>query len=153
MRARVDDPIIALMLCHDTEVTLDYVKKASKNVENQFLWKEIATTFIRLKDLLNSKGYHKEASAFHKKSEKWGCLDRLVPNWNNLHAIGKRLLERIQPSKIDFKVLATDVIKAFMRDEKKDAQAIAEVAYLAPGLEKDNFRYLLNQFYSGIEHS
>ncbi|KAK3824946.1 MAG: WD40-repeat-containing domain protein [Benniella sp.] len=51
------------------------------------------------------------------------------------------------------KTLATDIIRAFKREEFKDAKAVAEVVYLAPALEKDDFRYLLKEFYSGIDQS
>ncbi|KAG0207778.1 hypothetical protein BGX31_002509, partial [Mortierella sp. GBA43] len=51
------------------------------------------------------------------------------------------------------KTLATDVIRAFKRDELKDAKAVAKVLYLAPVLENDDFRYLLKELYSGIEQS
>ncbi|KAG0244123.1 hypothetical protein BGX31_009775 [Mortierella sp. GBA43] len=51
------------------------------------------------------------------------------------------------------KRLATDVIREFSRDELKDSMAVSEVVYLAPVLEKDVFRSLLKQFYSGIERS
>jgi len=49
--------------------------------------------------------------------------------------------------------LATDVIRAFKRDEFKDSKAVTEVMYLAPILEKDDFEYLLKEFYSGIDQS
>ena len=51
------------------------------------------------------------------------------------------------------KMLATDVIRAFKRDELKDAKATTEVLYLAPVLETDDFRYLVKEFYSGIDQS
>jgi hypothetical protein len=51
------------------------------------------------------------------------------------------------------KALATDVIRAFKRDEFKDAKAVIEVVYLAPVLEKDDFRYLVKEFYSGVDQS
>jgi hypothetical protein len=51
------------------------------------------------------------------------------------------------------KTLATDVIRVFKRDEFKDTKAVTEVVYLAPVLENDDFRYLLKEFYSGIESS
>jgi len=51
------------------------------------------------------------------------------------------------------KALATDVIRAFKRDELKDAKAVAEVVYLAPVLAKDDFRYLVKEFHNGIEQS
>ncbi|KAF9353614.1 hypothetical protein BGX34_011467 [Mortierella sp. NVP85] len=49
--------------------------------------------------------------------------------------------------------LATDVIRTFKRDELKDAKAIAEVVHLAPVLKKEDYRYLLKEFYSGVDQS
>jgi len=49
--------------------------------------------------------------------------------------------------------LVTDIIRAFKRDEIKDAKSVTEVVILAPVLEKDDFRYLVNEFYSGIDQS
>ncbi|KAK3806091.1 MAG: hypothetical protein J3Q66DRAFT_422285 [Benniella sp.] len=51
------------------------------------------------------------------------------------------------------KALATDVVKEYVRDELKDTKAIAEVVCLAPVLEKDDFRFLLRQLYTGIDQS
>ncbi|KAF9342567.1 hypothetical protein BGX34_007970, partial [Mortierella sp. NVP85] len=50
------------------------------------------------------------------------------------------------------KALATDVVKEYVRDELKDAKVI-EVACLAPVLEKDDFRCLLRQLFTGIDQS
>ncbi|KAG0239060.1 hypothetical protein BGX31_003033, partial [Mortierella sp. GBA43] len=49
--------------------------------------------------------------------------------------------------------MATDVIRAFKRDELKDAKVIAEVVYLAPVLNKDPFRDMLRDFYTAIDQS
>ncbi|KAG0204157.1 hypothetical protein BGX31_003242, partial [Mortierella sp. GBA43] len=49
--------------------------------------------------------------------------------------------------------LSKGVIRAFMRDELKDAKAIAEVVCLATVLNKDTFHDLLRELYSGIDHS
>ncbi|KAF9344605.1 hypothetical protein BGX34_005487, partial [Mortierella sp. NVP85] len=49
--------------------------------------------------------------------------------------------------------MAMEVIRAFKRDELKDAKVVAEVVCLAPALNKDEFHELLSEFYSGIEHS
>ncbi|KAF9358566.1 hypothetical protein BGX34_008876 [Mortierella sp. NVP85] len=49
--------------------------------------------------------------------------------------------------------IATDVIRAFKREEIKDAKVVAEVVCLAPVLDKDTFHDLLRGFYSGIDHS
>ena len=51
------------------------------------------------------------------------------------------------------KAMSTEVVRAFKRDEIKDAKAIAEVVCLAPALDKDTFQDLLSEFYSGIDHS
>jgi hypothetical protein len=49
--------------------------------------------------------------------------------------------------------MASDVIRAFKRNEIKDSKAIAEVACLAPVLSKDAFHDLLRELYSGIDSS
>jgi len=51
------------------------------------------------------------------------------------------------------KTLATDVIRAFKRDEFKDGKSVTEVVFLASVLERDDFRYLVKEFYSGIDQS
>ncbi|KAF9363166.1 hypothetical protein BGX34_004753, partial [Mortierella sp. NVP85] len=49
--------------------------------------------------------------------------------------------------------LAKDVIRAFKRDEFKDAKAVAEVVHLAPVLENDDFRHLVNALHTEIDQS
>ncbi|KAF9347650.1 hypothetical protein BGX34_002968 [Mortierella sp. NVP85] len=49
--------------------------------------------------------------------------------------------------------LATDVIRAFKRDEFKNAKSVTEIVQLSPVLHSDDFRYLLKEFYTGIEQS
>ncbi|KAG0053542.1 hypothetical protein BGZ83_000895 [Gryganskiella cystojenkinii] len=49
--------------------------------------------------------------------------------------------------------MATDLIRAYFRDELKDAKAIAEVVCLAPVLEKEDYRTLLSHLVDGIEGS
>ncbi|KAI8345451.1 hypothetical protein B0O80DRAFT_431668 [Mortierella sp. GBAus27b] len=51
------------------------------------------------------------------------------------------------------KILATGIIRAFKREEIKDAKAVTEVVQLAPVLESSDFRHLLKDFYSGIDQS
>ncbi|KAK3823459.1 MAG: WD40-repeat-containing domain protein [Benniella sp.] len=48
--------------------------------------------------------------------------------------------------------MATEVIRAFKRDEIKDAKVVAEVVSLVPILDKDAFQNLLREFYSGMDH-
>ncbi|KAG0056057.1 hypothetical protein BGZ83_006494 [Gryganskiella cystojenkinii] len=49
------------------------------------------------------------------------------------------------------RTLATDLIRAFTRDELKDAKAVVEIVCLGPVLEKDDFHHLLMLFVNGIE--
>jgi hypothetical protein len=51
------------------------------------------------------------------------------------------------------KTMATDLIRAYTRDELKDAKATAEVILLAPVLEKEDYRILLSQLVNGIDGS
>jgi len=73
-------------------------------------------------------------------------LDTTAQNW--LQAIEK---DRDEQDRLI--TMATEVIRAFKRDELKDAKAVAEVICLAPVLKKDAFHYLLAEFFAGIEHS
>jgi hypothetical protein len=49
--------------------------------------------------------------------------------------------------------IATDVIRAFKREEVKDTKVVAEVVRLAPILDKEAFHDLLQEFYSAIDQS
>ncbi|KAF9990671.1 hypothetical protein BGZ75_000489 [Mortierella antarctica] len=49
--------------------------------------------------------------------------------------------------------LAKSLVRAFIRDELKDADAIAEVTYMAPVLEKAEFRSLLKLFINSLKDS
>ncbi|KAF9979998.1 hypothetical protein BGZ65_005702, partial [Modicella reniformis] len=64
-----------------------------------------------------------------------------------------RAVENDEEEKDRLRKLVTDLIRAFANDELKDAKAVAEVVCLAPILEKDSFRDLLRQLFSGVEHS
>ncbi|KAF9363347.1 hypothetical protein BGX34_004331, partial [Mortierella sp. NVP85] len=250
---RASDPNIALVLCHDTEISLSHMKRAVKNTKDHVVQEGIATTYSELGHLLDKKGHRDEAQAFYKKSEKWGgrvhqsgpttymnsskptsfkhwvksaipsAADTTVdqPSQNPSSVPENRVCQRIdiatlpniifptnvrpptiitfvppepdsrlndtlqlatclgllqasyqpddildpaarnwllltikeQDEKDRLKSLATDVIRAFKRDEFKDAKSVTEVVYLAPVLDSDDFRYLLKEFYSGIDHS
>jgi hypothetical protein len=69
---KAQDPSIALVLCHDTEVSLSHVKRAAKHTEDKAMREGIAMVYIGLGELLNNQGHQDEAKAFYKKSEKWG---------------------------------------------------------------------------------
>ncbi|KAK3821793.1 MAG: hypothetical protein J3Q66DRAFT_427579 [Benniella sp.] len=64
-----------------------------------------------------------------------------------------KTIEKDTDEKDRFHTMASDVIRAFKRNEIKDAKAVAEVACLAPVLNKDLFHDLLRELYSGIDHS
>ncbi|KAK3810920.1 MAG: WD40-repeat-containing domain protein [Benniella sp.] len=250
------DPNIALVLCHDTEVSLSQVKKAAKHTNDTNMREDIASIYIDLGDFLETQGRKNEAQAFYKKSIKWGgrtpdpnrprspsrpaslahsiksavqsadlSVDKPSPltpppaldqsphkqppvNANAIHVtMAKHIFPRnVRPPIIPFhppepdtrlsdtrqlayclgllqtdiepndvldpiarnwvlntknesdererlKTLATDVIRTFKRDEFKDAKSVTEVVFLASVLERDDFRYLVKEFYSGIDQS
>lgn len=66
------DPDIALVLCHDTEVSLSQAKKAARHTENRTLHEGISTAYIDLGNLLHNHGRRSEANAIYKKAEKSG---------------------------------------------------------------------------------
>ncbi|KAF9353181.1 hypothetical protein BGX34_011745, partial [Mortierella sp. NVP85] len=250
------DPSIALVLCHDTEISLSQVKRAAKHADDKVIRDGIATVYLGLAEFLESQGHRVEAQTFLKKSEKLGGRPHDVgrparssrpasfvrsiksalhsiadtpvdtpsprPSSMNLPKQGtepgiqqrtdtatlpqsifptnvrppttefnppepdSRLndtqqlarclgilqsssesdvlldpaarkwlhLTKNEPDEKDrLKTLATDVIRAFKRDELKDAKSVTEVVCLAPVLDKNDFRYLLKEFYSGIDQS
>jgi len=64
------DPYIALVLCHDTEVSLSQVKKVAKRLKVQAIRKKIATAYDHLAKVLESHEHHDEAQSFFKKAEE-----------------------------------------------------------------------------------
>ncbi|KAF9954589.1 hypothetical protein BGZ65_003925, partial [Modicella reniformis] len=85
------------------------------------------------------------------------CLGILQASHSNdaiLEPAARKWLQAIEKD-IDeqerLKVLAINVIRAFKRDEIKDAKVVAEVVCLSPVLDKDAFKDLLNEFYKGID--
>jgi hypothetical protein len=66
------DSEIALVLCHDTEVSLSQAKKSVKHDKNPTVVKGIATAYIGLGKLLESRGHVGGAQASFKKAEKLG---------------------------------------------------------------------------------
>ncbi|KAI8348235.1 WD40-repeat-containing domain protein [Mortierella sp. GBAus27b] len=243
------DSTIALVFCHDTEVSLSQLKKVAKHTDDKDTRKDIAAIYIGLGKLLDTHGHRETAQAFYKKSEKWGggskhqgdhpiqhsrasslirfgrsarnstidtpaAEQSLRPDDESPHKQGGTAIAlpdsifpaNILPPTVDFvppepdarlnstsqlacclsllqvscspedilvpsarkwlqtaqgepdeqerlKTLGTDVIRAFKRDEIKDAKAVTEVMFLAPVLDHDDFRYLLKEFYSGIDQS
>jgi hypothetical protein len=69
---KTNDPDIAMVLCHDTEVSLTHAKKNVKHTRNQSLTEGIAGAYIDLGKLLESRGHFNGAQANFKKAEKLG---------------------------------------------------------------------------------
>jgi len=67
-----DDSDIALVLCHDTEISLSQAKKAVKRTEDQSVIEEIATAYMDLGHLLENQGHPNEAKVSYKKAGKLG---------------------------------------------------------------------------------
>jgi hypothetical protein len=86
------------------------------------------------------------------------CLGLLQSSYEHdeiLDPNARKWLQTIkdEPDEEDrLKALATDVIRAFKGDELKDTKSVTEVMYLAV-LNKDDFRYLFKEFYSGVVQS
>jgi hypothetical protein len=66
------DSDIALVLCHDTEMSLSQAKKFIKHDKNQAVTKGVANAYIGLGKLLESRGHVAGAEASFKKAEKLG---------------------------------------------------------------------------------
>jgi len=64
-----------------------------------------------------------------------------------------KTVENDEDEKERLAMLAREVVRGFVGDELKDAKAVAEVMCLAPVLDQQNFRFLLSQFYSGVDQS
>jgi hypothetical protein len=69
-----NDPDIALVLCDDTEASLDQAKKSAKQDRDQALTEGITMAYIGLAKLLESLQHFKEAQASFKKAEKLGYV-------------------------------------------------------------------------------
>ncbi|KAF9951385.1 hypothetical protein BGZ65_005974, partial [Modicella reniformis] len=244
---RVDDGDIALVLCHDTESSLSQAKKGGKRNKEQSVLDGVATAYIGLGKVLDSRGRSSEAQASYEAAKKMGKsvqdFDRLAQSFdskNNAHppqgtmgsnsnvntvnippvvAVTKRKVNRsialipplifaenvrphttfkklpesderlintsqlaccltllkiahslddtLEPIARDWlltvendpdeqerlKLLKTDIIRAYMRDELKDAKAVAEIVCLSPALDKAAFQDLLHLFYDRVAQS
>jgi len=66
------DSDIALVLCHDTEMSLYQAKNSVKHDKTQTVTKGIATAYIGLGKVLESLGHADGAEASFNKAEKIG---------------------------------------------------------------------------------
>ncbi|KAG0213853.1 hypothetical protein BGX31_001189 [Mortierella sp. GBA43] len=84
------------------------------------------------------------------------CLSLLKASHSLDDLLGTSVREWIRAAEKDddeqerLKTLSLDVIRTFKREEIKDSKAIAEVTCLAPILDRDTFRDILNVFCDGI---
>jgi len=69
---KAKDPYLALVLCHDTEVSLSQADKASKGFEVQVMREGVASAYGNLGKLLDRHGRRDEAQACHKKAGRLG---------------------------------------------------------------------------------
>ncbi|KAF9353919.1 hypothetical protein BGX34_011296 [Mortierella sp. NVP85] len=226
-----DDRDIALVLCHDTEMSLSQAKKSIRRPEDQYVNIQIATAYMDLGNLLESQGHLSEAKAIFKKAGRLGVnaqgsgrfkfasrLNSITSSvkgtsisagspsdqhkqYRNIATMPAHIFaENVDPPAVGYKLpgsderltntpqlayclyllnahrssdvtldpaahnwlntiegdmdeqdrlktMAIEVIKAFKRDELKDAKTVAEVVYLAPALDKDSFQSLLSLFF------
>ncbi|KAF9928472.1 hypothetical protein BGZ65_006256, partial [Modicella reniformis] len=89
---RVIDLNIVLVLCHDTELSLSQARKDSKrDMEQQSVHEEIATTYISLGKVLDSRGRSTEAQASFEKAKKMGVkiedFDRLAQSFDSKSSV------------------------------------------------------------------
>ncbi|KAF9363088.1 hypothetical protein BGX34_004881, partial [Mortierella sp. NVP85] len=69
------DPSIALVLCHDTDMTLYQAKRHIKPSKNPKLAKRIATTYISLGHMLTDLNQAKGAQASFRRAKKLGATE------------------------------------------------------------------------------
>ncbi|KAF9346059.1 hypothetical protein BGX34_004211, partial [Mortierella sp. NVP85] len=239
------DSDIALVLYHDTEVSLSQAKKSVKHDKHPTTTEGIAAAYIGLGKLLENRGHVSEAEASFKKAQKLGRnirdLARPIDTYRPSNIMGtlqpaggsqgrgsakSSVLDQRQSSKVSIALtvpdhifsvnippptievklpepderlintpqlacclgllkvahspdtklqsaalkwmkviekdteeqerlrgIATDVIRAFKKEEIKDVKVVAEVVCLAPILDKEIFHDILREFYSGIMSS
>jgi len=67
-------PLVTLVLCHDTEVSLSQAKKSFKRLKVPDVRQGIATAYDKLGELLDNHRLHDEAEAFRKKAVTVGYV-------------------------------------------------------------------------------
>ncbi|KAI8356352.1 hypothetical protein B0O80DRAFT_486116 [Mortierella sp. GBAus27b] len=81
------DPMVALVLCHDTETSLSQARRSTKNAQAPSLREKIANAYIELGRFLNSCGHGDEAQSSFKKAESMGST---APSTNSFVTIEQR---------------------------------------------------------------
>jgi hypothetical protein len=69
---RAIDPNIALVLCHDTEVSLSQAKRTASHSDGKTVREGIATAYIDLSKLLYNRGHQREAQGAITRPRSWG---------------------------------------------------------------------------------
>lgn len=88
-----------------------------------------------------------------------GCLSLLQASRTHHDALEQEarkwleVIERDTEEQDRLNTMASEMVRAFKRDELKDAKSVAEVVQLGPVLGRNDFRDLLRELYSGIDHS
>ncbi|KAG0009119.1 hypothetical protein BGZ80_002721 [Entomortierella chlamydospora] len=85
-------------------------------------------------------------SLLHHSLDSKRGLDKAELDWS-------QAIDNDPSDKERLETMATDVIRAFLRDEIKGSDAVAEVIGLAAVLKQDDFRKLLEVFVNGIGQS
>jgi hypothetical protein len=66
------DLSIAMVLCHDTEVSLSQAKKTAKHAAVHTIRDRVAIAYIELVNVLDGHGKQDDAQTSYKKAEKLG---------------------------------------------------------------------------------
>ncbi|KAF9373232.1 hypothetical protein BGX21_004530, partial [Mortierella sp. AD011] len=85
-------------------------------------------------------------SLLHHSLDSKEGVDKVELDWS-------QAIDNDPSEKERLETMATDVIRAFLRDEIKGSDAVAEVVRLASVLKQDDFRKLLEVFVDGIGQS
>ncbi|KAF9926077.1 hypothetical protein BGZ67_008278 [Mortierella alpina] len=146
---------------------------------DRILREGIATAYLDHANLLADLGHADLALSSRQRADKWGgagqkkvdpvvnmagqVLVASVPDSIFPEDVGPPSLPWTFPApdevaknadeKARLETLATDLIRAFTRDEIKDKKVVSEILCLVPVLGEDDYRFLLSQFTKTIDDS
>ncbi|KAK3823425.1 MAG: hypothetical protein J3Q66DRAFT_366571 [Benniella sp.] len=104
---KASDSDIALILCHDTKVSLFQAKKATKQSKDPMAIEGIATAYMDLSKLLEKHGHESESRTICKKGEKLGLSSRLMTYWRQVYRTGCKPLRRTPTSRIGSRTVSS----------------------------------------------